>query len=149
LCSTQVQFGKVQFGQVQFGQVHFLPSLLFAKFTFCLVHFLPCLLFAKFTFGQVHLWPSSPLAKFTFGQVQFWPGSVLAKFSFGQVYFTGIRVPGVDISQPEPQKHAFLSDFGSDLRQKGGFRGLKYFLKVVMKLKVLQFTLLVSPVGPL
>ena len=54
--------------------------------------------------------------------------------------FTGISVSGVDYSQTEPQKHAFFSDFGSDLRQNGGERGSKYFLKVVMKLKVLQFT---------
>jgi hypothetical protein len=54
--------------------------------------------------------------------------------------FTGISVSGVDYSQLEPQKHTFLSDFGSDLRQKGGLRGSKYFLKVAMQLKVLQFT---------
>jgi hypothetical protein len=53
---------------------------------------------------------------------------------------TGIRVPGVEFSQTEPQKHAFLSDFGSDLRQNGAFWRSKYFLKVVLKLKVLQFT---------
>jgi hypothetical protein len=51
----------------------------------------------------------------------------------------------------EPQKHAFFTDFGSDLWQNGGFRGSKYFLKVVIKLKDLQFTFtaLVGPVGPL
>ena len=53
---------------------------------------------------------------------------------------TRIIVSRVDCSQPEPQKHAFFSDFGSDLRQNLGFTGLKYFLKVVLKLKVLQFT---------
>jgi hypothetical protein len=55
-------------------------------------------------------------------------------------FFNAFSVSGVDYSQPEPQKHAILTDFGSDLRQKGGFRGSKYFLKVAMKLKVLQFT---------
>jgi hypothetical protein len=65
--------------------------------------------------------------------------------------FSGINVPGVDFSQPEPQKNAFFTDFGSDLRQNGGFRGSKYFLKVVIKLKDLQFTFtaLVGLVGPL
>jgi hypothetical protein len=49
----------------------------------------------------------------------------------------------------EPQKHAFFSDFGSDLQQNGAFWRSKYFLKVAMKLKVLQFTFtaLVEPVG--
>jgi hypothetical protein len=54
--------------------------------------------------------------------------------------FTGISVSRVDCSQPEPQKRAFFSDFGSDLRQNGAFWRSKYFLKVAMKLKVLQFT---------
>jgi hypothetical protein len=65
--------------------------------------------------------------------------------------FTGINVPGVEFSQTEPQKHAFFSDFGSDLRQNLAFSGSKYFLKVVLKLKVLQFTFteLVVPVGAL
>jgi hypothetical protein len=53
---------------------------------------------------------------------------------------TGIIVPGVEFSQAEPQKHAFFSDFGSDLRQNGAFWRLKCFLKVAMKLKELQFT---------
>ena len=54
--------------------------------------------------------------------------------------FPGISVPGVDFSQTEPQKHAFFTDFGSDLREKRAFSGSKYFLKVSMKLKELQFT---------
>ena len=54
--------------------------------------------------------------------------------------FTVIRVPGVDYSQPEPQKHAFFSDFGSDLQQKGAKGRKVCSLKVVLKLKVLQFT---------
>jgi hypothetical protein len=33
--------------------------------------------------------------------------------------FTVISVLGVDFSQTEPQKHAFFTDFGSYLRQKG------------------------------
>jgi hypothetical protein len=53
---------------------------------------------------------------------------------------TGISVPRVDYSQPEPQNHAFFSDFGSDLQQNGAFWRSKYFLKVVLKLKVHQFT---------
>jgi hypothetical protein len=63
--------------------------------------------------------------------------------------FSGISVPRVDFSQPEPQKHAFFTDFGSDLWQNRGFSGSKYFLKVAMKLKDLQFTFtaLVGPVG--
>ena len=54
--------------------------------------------------------------------------------------FTGINVPGVEFSQTEPQKHAFLSDFGSDLWQNGDFRRLVCSLEVVLKFKVLQFT---------
>jgi hypothetical protein len=50
------------------------------------------------------------------------------------------RVPGVEFSQTEPQKHAFLSDFGSDLQENGAFWRKVCFLKVAMKLKVLQFT---------
>jgi hypothetical protein len=54
--------------------------------------------------------------------------------------FSGISVPGVDFSQPEPQKNAFFSDFGSDLRKIRAFSGSKYFLKVVIQLRDLQFT---------
>ncbi len=53
---------------------------------------------------------------------------------------SGLSVPRVDFSQLQPQKNAFFSDFGSDMRQNGGFRGSKYFLKVAVKLKDLQFT---------
>ena len=65
--------------------------------------------------------------------------------------FSGIIVPGVEFSQTEPQKHAFLSGFGSDLRQIREFPGIVCFLKVALKLKVLQFTFteLVVPVGAL
>ena len=64
---------------------------------------------------------------------------------------TGIRVPGVNFSQPEPPKNAFFSDFGSDLQQNGAFWRSKYFLKVVIKSKDLQFTFteLVCPGLPL
>ena len=54
--------------------------------------------------------------------------------------FNGISVSGVDYSQPEPQKHAFFSDFGSDLRKIRAFPRKVCSLEVVMKLKVLQFT---------
>ena len=64
--------------------------------------------------------------------------------------FTGINVPGVEFSQPEPQKHAFLSDFGSDLRKIRAFPRKVCSLEVVLKLKVLQFTFsdLVGLSGP-
>jgi hypothetical protein len=42
--------------------------------------------------------------------------------------------------QPEPQNHAFLSDFGSDLRKIRAFPRKVCYLEVVLKLKVLQFT---------
>ena len=58
----------------------------------------------------------------------------------GSSYNPVLIHPGVDYSQLEPQKHAFLSDFGSDLRQNLGFPGLVCSLEVVLKLKVLQFT---------
>ena len=53
-----------------------------------------------------------------------------------------------DVSHPEPQKHAIFTDFDSDLRKNGAFWRSKYFLKVVIKLKDLQFTFsaLVDPV---
>ena len=54
--------------------------------------------------------------------------------------FTGISVSGVDYSQLEPQKHAFLSDFGSDLRKIRAFSRKVCSLEVALKLKVLQFT---------
>ena len=54
--------------------------------------------------------------------------------------FTGITVPGVDFGLQERRKNAFFTDFGSDLRQNGAFWRSKYFLKVAMKLKELQFT---------
>ena len=60
---------------------------------------------------------------------------------------TGISVPGVNSCQPELQKHAIFTDFGSDLRKIREFPGMVCFLKVVLKLKVLQFTFteLVTP----
>jgi hypothetical protein len=65
--------------------------------------------------------------------------------------FSGITVPGVDFSQSEPKKNAFFTDFGSDLWQNGAFWRSKYFLKVVIKSKDLQFTFteLVCPGLPL
>ena len=51
-----------------------------------------------------------------------------------------ISVFGVNFGLPDPQKNAFFTDFGSDLWQNRGFSGSKYFLKVVIKLKDLQFT---------
>ena len=54
--------------------------------------------------------------------------------------FAGINVPRVNLSHPEPQKQAIFSDFGSDLRQNGAFRGGLCSLEVVLKLKNLQFT---------
>ena len=54
--------------------------------------------------------------------------------------FNGISVSGVDYCQPEPQNHAFFSDFDSDLRQNRAFSRSKCFLEVAMKLKELQFT---------
>ena len=56
------------------------------------------------------------------------------------LYDPGISFPGVNFGQPEPQKNAFFSDFGSDLRQNGGFRGSKCSLEVAVNLKDLQFT---------
>ena len=63
--------------------------------------------------------------------------------------FSGISGLGVNFGLPDPQKNVFFTDFGSHLRQNGGFRGSKYFLKVIIKLKDLQFTFteLVGPVG--
>ena len=46
----------------------------------------------------------------------------------------------MDFSQPEPQKHAFFTDFGSYLRQNGAFPAGPSFLKVAVNLKDLQFT---------
>ncbi len=46
----------------------------------------------------------------------------------------------MNFGQPEPQKNAFFSDFGSDLRQNGGFWRSKCFLEVAVKFKELQFT---------
>ena len=65
--------------------------------------------------------------------------------------FTWISVPGVNFSQPEPQKSSFFTDFGSDLRKNRAFQGKVCFLEVALKLKVLQLTLtaLVVPSGPL
>jgi hypothetical protein len=54
--------------------------------------------------------------------------------------FTGIIVSGVDFGLQEPQKHAFFTDFGSDLRKIRAFSRKVRSLEVVMKLKVLQFT---------
>ena len=56
------------------------------------------------------------------------------------LYDPWINVPGVNFSQSEPQKSAFFSDFGSDLQENGAFWRSKYFLKVALKLKELQFT---------
>ena len=65
--------------------------------------------------------------------------------------FTWISDPGVNFSQPEPQKSSFFTDFGSDLRKNRAFRGKVCFLEVALKLKDLQFTFSaqVVPVGPL
>ena len=65
--------------------------------------------------------------------------------------FTGISVCGVDFGLYERQKNAFFTDFGSDLQKNGAFWRSKYFLKVAMKLKELQFTFtaLVYPGLPL
>ena len=67
------------------------------------------------------------------------------------VYDLGINIPRVNFGQSEPQKNAFLSDFGSDLQENGGFWRSKYFLKVAVKFKDLQFTFseLVGPDGAL
>ena len=46
----------------------------------------------------------------------------------------------MNFSQPEPQKQAIFTDFGSDLRQNGAFRRKVCSLEVVLKLKVLQLT---------
>ena len=56
------------------------------------------------------------------------------------LYDPGINVPGVNFGQPEPQKNAFFSDFGSELQQNRAFSGSKCFIEVAVKLKVLQFT---------
>ena len=56
------------------------------------------------------------------------------------LYDPGISFPGVIFGQPEPQKNAFFPDFGSDLQENGAFWRSKYFLKVALKLKELQFT---------
>ena len=63
------------------------------------------------------------------------------------LYDPGINVPGVNFGQPEPQKNAFFSDFGSDLQENGGFWRSKCFLEVAVKFKELQFTFsaLVTP----
>jgi hypothetical protein len=53
---------------------------------------------------------------------------------------TGISVPGVNFSQPEPKNISFLTDFDSDLRENGAFWGKVCSLEVAIKLKDLQFT---------
>ena len=54
--------------------------------------------------------------------------------------FTGISVPRVSFSQLEPQKHAFFTDFGGDLRKIRAFSRKVCSLEVAVKLKVFQFT---------
>ena len=56
------------------------------------------------------------------------------------LYDPGISVPRVDFCQPEPQKNAFFSVFGSELQQNRAFSGSKCFLEVAVKFKELQFT---------
>ena len=65
--------------------------------------------------------------------------------------FAGIIVPGVNLSQPEPQKSSIFTDFDSDLRKNGAFWRKVCSLEVVLKLKLLQltFTALVYLVKPL
>ena len=52
----------------------------------------------------------------------------------------GLNVPRVDFSLPEPQKHAIFTDFGSDLRKNGAFRGKVCSLEVGTDFEKLQFT---------
>ena len=56
------------------------------------------------------------------------------------LYDPGINVAGVNFSQPEPQKNAFFSDFGSDLRKIRAFSRIVRSLEVAVKLEELQFT---------
>ena len=56
------------------------------------------------------------------------------------LYDPRINLPGVNFGQPEPQKSAFFSDFGSDLRKIRAFSRKVCSLEVAVKLKVLQFT---------
>jgi hypothetical protein len=51
--------------------------------------------------------------------------------------FAGIIVPGVDFSQPEPQKYAFLQTL-TFLRKNGAFPAKECFLEVVPNFKYLQ-----------
>jgi hypothetical protein len=64
--------------------------------------------------------------------------------------FTGISVPGLNFSQPEPQNISFFTDFASDLRENGEFWGKVCSLEVVTNFEKLQltFSLLVVPVCP-
>jgi hypothetical protein len=54
--------------------------------------------------------------------------------------FAGISVPGVDFSQPELQNISFFSDFDSELRKNGAFRGKVCSLEVATNFEKLQFT---------
>ena len=54
--------------------------------------------------------------------------------------FAGIIVPGVDFSLPEPQKQAFFTDFGSDLRKKRAFSRRVCSLEVRVNFQDLHFT---------
>jgi hypothetical protein len=54
--------------------------------------------------------------------------------------FTGISVPGVNFSQPEPQNISFFSDFDSELRKNGAFWGKVCSLEVVTNFEKLKFT---------
>jgi hypothetical protein len=47
----------------------------------------------------------------------------------------GISVPGVNFSQPKPQKSSFFTDFGSDLRKKQGISGQSVFSRGGIKIK--------------
>ena len=54
--------------------------------------------------------------------------------------FAGIIVPGVDFSLPEPQKHTFFTDFGSDLRKMRAFSRKVSSLEVRVNFQDLHFT---------
>ena len=63
--------------------------------------------------------------------------------------FVGISVPGVDFSQPELQKHAIFTDFGSELWKNSAFQRKVCSLEVGVNFQDLHFTFtaLVVPVG--
>ena len=56
------------------------------------------------------------------------------------LYDPRIYLTGVNFGQPEPQKNAFFSDFGSELRKIRAFSRKVCSLEVAVKLKDLQFT---------